>query len=78
MKVEFTADEVWRMMSSVVDELAGLDIGKQDRAAIRRWRSDEMKPGAAAMTLLTEKINAELQRSGEREKVSPIKKPDWL
>ena len=78
MKVEFTADEVWRMMSSVVDELAGLEISKQDRAAIRRWRSDEMKPGSAAMTLLTEKLNAELQRSGEREKVSPIKKPDWL
>ncbi len=77
MKVEFTAEEVWQMMDSVVDELVQLNLGKKDRAGLRRWRSDEMALGAPAMTLLTEKVNTELRRVHERTEVSPIKKPDW-
>ncbi len=78
MKVEFTAEEVWQMMDSVVGELVELNLGKKDRAVLRRWRSDDMVLGAPAMTLLTEKVNAELQRVHERSEVSPIKKPDWI
>ena len=78
MKVEFTAEEVWQMMDSVVGELVQLNLGKKDRAALRRWRSDDMALGALAMTLLTEKVNAELRRVHERSEVSPIRKPDWV
>lgn len=78
MKVEFTAEEVWQMMDSVVAELVELNLGKKDRATLHRWRSDDLALGAPAMTLLTEKVNAELQRVHERTEVSPIRKPDWI
>ncbi len=65
------------MMDAIVDELVALDVSRQDRAALRRWRSDEMRPSSPAMHLLAEKVNAELQRQHDRSEVSPIKKPDW-
>ncbi|MEE8338144.1 MAG: hypothetical protein V3R95_08785 [Dehalococcoidia bacterium] len=78
MKVEFTIEEVWTMMDNIVEQLADLGLSKKDLAALRRWRSDEMTPGAPSMRLLAEKVNAELQRVAGRNEVSPIKKPDWL
>ena len=78
MKVEFTVDEVWQMMDSVVDQLVDLKLDRKDRAAIRRWRSDEMSLSSPLVRLLTEKANTELQRMHDRSEVSPIKKPDWL
>ena len=78
MKVEFTTDEAWEMMNSVVDQLIGLDISRKDRATLRRWRADEMTTGSPAMKLLGEKVTEELQRSHDRAEVSPIKKPDWV
>ncbi len=78
MKVEFTVEEVWAMMDNVIDQLTDLKIGKKDLAALRRWRSEEMSPGAPTMRLLAERVNAELQRVGDRNEASPIKKPDWL
>lgn len=77
MKVEFAIEECWSMMDTIVESLAGLDLSKKDRAALRRWRSDEMTPGSPAMRLLAEKLNTELQRAAARNEVSPIKKPDW-
>ena len=77
MKVEFSVDEVWQMMDSVVAQLVALPLGKQDRAALRRWRSDTMGATSPAIQLLAEKVNAELQRSHDRSEVSPITKPDW-
>ena len=76
MKVEFSADEVNAMFDAVIDQVADLKLGRADKAAIRRWRTDT-SPGTAAMQLLTEKVNAELQREHDRSEVSPIKKPDW-
>ena len=45
MRVEFTPEEVWQMMDSVVGELVQLNLGKKDRATLRsaagaptRWR----------------------------------------
>lgn len=78
MKVEFSVDEVWQMMDSVVDQFVDLDISKQDRAALRRWRSDEMSPGSPALGLLTEKVNEALADVHSSSEVSPIKKPDWV
>lgn len=66
------------MMSAVVDDLLELKLSAADRAAIRRWRSDEMAPGAQQMKLLAEKLNATLQTMHDRSEASPISKPDWI
>jgi hypothetical protein len=76
MKVEFTAEEVNAMFDAVIDQVLELKLGRTDKATIRRWRTDT-SPGTAAMQLLTEKLNGELQREYDRSEVSPIKKPDW-
>lgn len=76
MKVEFTAEEVNAMFDAVVDQVIDLKLGRTDTAALRRWRTDT-SPGTALMQLLTEKVNAELQREYGRSEVSAIKKPDW-
>lgn len=81
MKVEFEIEEVWTMFNAVVDEILAIPTLKADRkgvAAVRRWRTDEMTPGADAMKILADKVNRALQREHERQEVSPIKKPDWL
>ena len=78
MRVEFTVDECHRMFESVVDELLALDLDKKDRAALRRWRSEEMSPGTPLMRALAEKLSAQIQQSHDRSEVSPIKKPDWV
>ena len=76
MKVEFTPEEVNAMFDAVLDEIIDLKLGRTDTAALRRWRTDT-SPGTAAMQLLTEKVNNELQREYGRSEVSAIKKPDW-
>lgn len=78
MKVEFTIDEVHTMFQAVVEQIAGLELDKKDRAAIRRWATSEMTPLKPEMQRLTEKVNREIQQSHDRSEVSPIKKPDWI
>ena len=78
MKVEFSVEEVWQLMNSVLDEVVELKLDRKDTAAIRRWRSEEMTPASPAMHLLSQKVNAEIQGTHDRTQVSPIKKPDWL
>ncbi len=77
MKVEFTLEEIQRMLDAVVDELVELKLDKTDRAKLRRWRSNTMTPTSASMQLLAEKVNAEIQRTHDLSEASPIKKPDW-
>lgn len=77
MKVEFTIDETHAMFQSVVDQLLAMDMDKHDRAAIRRWRTEEMGPGSPLMVRLSKRINEEVQKSHDRSEVSAIKKPDW-
>ncbi|MBM3140877.1 MAG: hypothetical protein FJZ92_11900 [Chloroflexi bacterium] len=77
MKVEFSVEEIQRMIDSVVDELVELKLDKSDRAKIRRWRSNTMTAVSPAMQLLAEKVNAEIQRTHDQSLASPIKKPDW-
>ena len=78
MKVEFTIDETYRMLEAVLDEVVQIDLDRHDRAAIRRWRAQEMTPGSPLMQRLSQKMNEELQQSLARSEVSPIKKPDWV
>ncbi len=77
MKVEFDTEEVHEMFGAIVDELFTLKLDRSDRAAVRRWRADDMKAGSPAIAILTEKVNEALQRQHDRTEVSPIKKPDW-
>jgi hypothetical protein len=78
MKVEFDADEAWELMSLVVARIADeAKLPAADKANVRRWRSNEMKPGSEPMRLLARKINDDLAQAIERKKRSQIRKPDW-
>jgi len=79
MKVEFDSDETWALMTCLVDRLLReADLSDADRARIRRWRSDEMRPAGEPMKLLTRKINEDLARALQTKQRSQIRKPDWV
>ncbi|MCH8900680.1 MAG: hypothetical protein IIC88_00090 [Chloroflexi bacterium] len=78
MKVELDIDEAWDLMSLVVARLAkDASLSDSDRAKVRRWRSNTMRPEGEAMRLLTGKLNEDLAAAMERKKRSQIRKPDW-
>jgi hypothetical protein len=78
MKVELDADEAWELMSVVVARLAEeAQLSDEDRAKVRRWRSDSMRPGQESMRLLARKINEDVAEAFERKKRSQVRKPDW-
>ncbi len=78
MRVEVNTDEVWALLSLFVGRVAGeATLSDEDRARIRRWRSEKMKPSSAAMRDLTAKVNADLERSMKSKERSRIQKPDW-
>ena len=62
------------VVARLVDD-AGLSSG--DKAKVRRWRSESMKPSREPMKVLTRKINDDLAQVWERKKRSGIRKPDW-
>jgi len=79
MKVELDSDESWALMSHVVDQLLQeTDLPDADRARIRRWRSEQMRPAGEPMRLLTRKINEDLARVLQTKQRSQIRKPDWV
>mgnify|MGYP001386899106 CR=1 FL=1 len=79
MKVELNPDEVWGLLSvvtkAVIDET---DLSDEDRAALRRWRSSEMRQGSEAMKALVVKLNLDLERVMRTRERSPIQKHDWI
>jgi hypothetical protein len=79
IKVEFDADEVWALLSTllkqVIDE-AGL--ADEDRAAMRRWRTQQMRPGSEEMKALVQKLNEDIARLAKQRSRSPIQKHDWV
>lgn len=78
MKVEFDVEEAWALMSCIVGRLAEeSDLSDGDRARVRRWRSEEMKPGGDSMKLLTQKIDDDLARLLQTKQRSQIRRPDW-
>ena len=78
MKVELDADEAWELMSLVAGRLLeGASLSDSDRAKVRLWRSESMRPGDESMRLLTRKINEDLAQVIERKKRSQIRKPEW-
>lgn len=78
MKVELEADEVWSLLSLVVDNvLEDVDFSDEDRAAIKLWRSEEMRLGSEPMRVLLQKINHDLEKAMKQKERSPIRRPDW-
>lgn len=78
MKVELTSEEAWVLLSEVArNVLEDADLSDDDRAALRRWRSEEMRPNAEPMADLTEKLNADLAKTHENKSRSRLRKPDW-
>jgi hypothetical protein len=78
MRLELDAEEAREVLVMVVDHLieeAGL--GDEDRAALRRWRSEGMKAGSEGMRELRAKLNADIDRALKSKEKSAIMKPDW-
>ena len=79
MKVELDGDETWALMSYVVDRLLEeTELPDADRARVRRWRSEQMRPAGEPMRLLTRKINEDLARALQTRQRSQIRRPDWV
>lgn len=78
MRVELDADETWALLSMLVAQVAEqATLSDKDRAAIRKWRSEGMKPASEPLRELTAKINADLDRASRSKERSQIRKPDW-
>ena len=78
MKVELEREEAHSLMALIVERL--LDEGAladKDRAALRRWRSENMTAGADGMIELTTKVNADIERALKTKAKSAVMKPDW-
>ncbi|MCH8813949.1 MAG: hypothetical protein IH957_02450 [Chloroflexi bacterium] len=78
MKLEFERDEVKELLSLVVSHLADeAKLKKADLAKLRTWSSSSMREGSDGTRELTEKVNAEIERTFKTKERSAIVKPDW-
>ncbi len=78
MRVEFTDDEVNEALILLVNKMADeAGLPDKDRAALKRWRSSEMKLGSDELDDLVRKANEDLKRGMDRRERSQIRKPDW-
>ncbi len=78
MKVELDGEEARELLALIVDRLlVEAGFSDQDRAALRRWRSESMRPGSESMRELTAKINTDLERTLQTKAKSAVVKPDW-
>lgn len=79
MRVQIDEDEVWALLSTLTKHmLDDLDLSDDDRAALKRWRSEEMRPGRDAMRTLKEKLNTDIERVTKVKERSAIQKHDWV
>lgn len=79
MRLELGPEEARELLSLIVDRIAGeAALSDQDRAQVRRWRSESMRPGAERMRELTAKVNADLERALRTKEKSAVRKPDWV
>ncbi len=78
MKVQLEPEEARELLALIVGRLLDeTGCGDDDRAALRRWRSQSMKPGSEGMRELTAKLNAEIERTLQTKAKSALMKPDW-
>ncbi len=79
MKVELDSDEVWALLSTVTKQVVdNVELSDEDRAALRRWRSQQMRQGSDEMKALVQKLNDDLARVMRQRERSPIQKHDWV
>ena len=78
VKVELDIEEAWAIFNRIVNQMLDeVDLDKSDRAAIRRWKSSEMRPGREEMDALHEKMNDDIELLWSVRRKSEIRKPDW-
>ena len=78
MRLELEPEEGRELLSLIVDRLAGeVRLSDADRAAVKRWRSEQMKAGSDGMRELTHKINTDLERALRTKEKSAVQKADW-
>ena len=78
MKLELDPEEARQLLDVIADRLiADAAFADEDRAALRRWRSESMTPGSEGMRELTTKLNAEIERTLRAKAKSAVLKPDW-
>jgi hypothetical protein len=79
MKLEMGVDEARELLWVVAQRVArGAGLSDADRAKVRRWFSEEMRLGSAAMHALTDELNADLERVLRAKERSPLQKHDWV
>jgi hypothetical protein len=78
MKVEFAVEEAWELLNHVVNRMLDeTQLTDQDRARVRRWKSDEMRATSQEMRVLASKMNEDMAQHMERKTKSQLRKPDW-
>lgn len=78
MRIEIDKDETWALLSFFVQKIADeVELPDGERAKIRKWRSDVMKPSSETGRILTAKVNEDLERAASAKERSAIQKPDW-
>jgi hypothetical protein len=78
MRLELDPEEARELAAAVIERLiqdAGLS--DKDRTALRKWRSDSLRPGAEQMRALTAKINEDIDRTLKDKQRSALVKSDW-
>lgn len=79
MKVQFDDDEIQSLLSAVAHEvLESAGLSDEDRGRLRRWMSEEMRPGREQFKALQDKANADIARSLKSKERSLIQKHDWV
>jgi hypothetical protein len=78
MKLQLEPEEGVELLSLIVERVsAEAKISTRDRAALKRWRSEQMRAGSDGMRELVDKINADLDRALRAKEKSAVQKPDW-
>jgi len=78
MRLELEREEARELLVLIIDRLIEeATLSDQDRATLRRWRSESMTAGSDGMIDLTAKINADIDRALKTKEKSAIMKPDW-
>ena len=79
MKIELDVDEARELLWVIAQRVAReADLSDADRAKVRRWFSEEMRLGGAAMRALADKLNADLERALRTKERSQLQKHDWV
>ncbi len=78
MRLELEQEESVELLSLIVDRITQeAKLATKDRAAVKRWRSEQMKAGSDGMKELTDKINADLERALRSKAKSAVQRADW-